>query len=84
MGETEIVSDENEIATRKGLAALCEQLVMRAEKGLKILANHRHDNPTEYGLPWYPWAMGNIKRLWEEERRVAREVLCTLDSGADF
>lgn len=86
MGETEVISDANEAAVRKDLNALCEFLVTRAEKGMEALAIQCSGDAlvqnTRCGH--CSWTKGNIRRLWEEEQRVAQEVLASLAKGSDF
>ena len=79
-GQKEAVSEANETAWRATLVKLCEDIAVRARKGI----GHINDISGLPAQPWTGWAMQNIRLLWREEMEVATAVAASVRSGVDF
>lgn len=84
LGIAETVSEENEAAVRRDLGQLCERLILRAESGMQRLMEVSEDQSDDDACDWFDWAKGNVRMLWEEERKVARAVQDASQSGELF
>ena len=80
MGKAEAVSDANETLARHDLKLICEAIMDRSSGGTNRLAD-KGGEESDTECSWYEWAKGCVASLWEEEGRVAQEVLDSLAKG---
>lgn len=83
LGETEIVSEENEDSWRKALLRICETIRADAEKQLVSVCGSRLAEESE-SKSWGPWMVENIRLLWLERIHVSAAVIRSLEAGEQF
>lgn len=83
LGETEIVSEENEDSWRKALLRICETIRTDAEKQLVSVCGSRPVEESE-SKDWGAWMTENIRLLWLERIYVSGAVIRSVETGAQF
>ncbi|KAF7440484.1 hypothetical protein PC9H_000829 [Pleurotus ostreatus] len=83
LGETEIVSEENEGSWRKALLRICETIRTDAEKQLASVCGSRLVEESK-SKDWGPWMVENIRLLWLERIYVSGAVIRSVETGAQF
>ncbi|KAL4265232.1 SETD3/SETD6 methyltransferase [Pleurotus pulmonarius] len=80
LGETEIVSEDNEDSWRKALLRICETIQADAEK--QLVSSHLVEE--SQGKSWGAWMADNIRLLWLERIYVSAAVIRSVETGDQF
>lgn len=82
-GYSETINESNEQAWRKTLLTICESISAEARRSM-----HKIDLDSAKFIGtrprWLPWALNNIRLLWQEALEVAEAVSDSIHSGQEF
>ncbi|KLO18588.1 SET domain-containing protein [Schizopora paradoxa] len=77
--------DGVDVSVRQSLERLCQTIAERSKRALDHLKEkEQQSHGTLDAPPWSSWAVRNVRKLWDEEDKVACAVLGSLQGGVQI